>query len=231
MPPSSPPRLQRTRATPSSRLTTPSSRLTMPSSQLTTPVTTPSSSLSEVPPPHKRIRLPPAPFHQGYTPGLKPKAADYEGDVEKILLNAMHEYACLILTTDAFPDVAKQTQWAATTWRAACDDVGVHYECSVRMTRLVRLRYYGHTIEPTVDMAQITGRGCWARGFLKDAARKNFKVFKFKEGSTEEIKRYNQDLRASLLRDDAFHHKVCNYIVIKHCTDTILEPGRYYRLR
>ena len=108
-----------------------------------------------------------------------------------MLLDAMHEYACLILTVDAFPDVAKQTQWAAATWRAACDEVGVHYECSVHMTRLVRFQYYSHTIELIVDMAQITGRGCWARGFLKDAARNNFKVFKFKEGSSEEIKRYN----------------------------------------
>jgi uncharacterized protein DUF6532 len=38
-------------------------------------------------------------------------------------------------------------------------------------------------------------------------------VFKFKEGSTEEIRRYNQDLRLSLLCDDAFHHKVCNYLI------------------
>jgi hypothetical protein len=217
--------------TPSSQLTTPSSQLTTPSSRLTTPLTTPSSSLSEVPQPHKCIQLLLAPFHQGYTPGLnKPKAADYEGEVEKILLNTMHEYACLILTTDAFPDVAKQTQWAVTMWRAACNEVSVHYECTVHMTRLVRFHYYGHTIEPTADTAQITGQGCWARRFLKDTAWKNFKVFKFKEGSTEEIKHYNQDLWVSLLRDSTFHHKVCNYIIIKLCTNAILEPGRYYRL-
>ena len=46
------------------------------------------------------------------------------------------------------------------------------------------------------------------RGFLKDAARSNFKVFKFKEGSTSENKSFNQDLRRALLLDDAFHHKV-----------------------
>ena len=47
---------------------------------------------------------------------------------------------------------------------------------------------------------------------LKDAARANFKVYKFKEGSSEEIKRHNQDLRHNLLRDDVFHHKVCRVI-------------------
>lgn len=116
--------------------------------------TTPSSPRSEVgrdllPPPQTRVRLPPAPFHQGYTPGAKPKASDYDEGVEKTLLNAMHEYACLILTTDAFPTEARQTKWAETTWRAACEDVGVHYECSVRMIRLVRLQ---HLLERSIDM-------------------------------------------------------------------------------
>lgn len=92
-----------------------------------------------LPQPHKRARPPPAPFRQGYTPGPKPKAADYEDGVEKMLLNAMHEYACLILSTEAFPNEVKQTQWAKATWQAACDEVGMHYECSVRMIRLVRL--------------------------------------------------------------------------------------------
>jgi hypothetical protein len=80
-----------------------------------------------------------APFRQGHTLGAKPKASDYEDRVEKMLLNAMHEYACLVLTADAFPNEVKQAQWADATWRAACEEVGVHYECSVRMIRLVRL--------------------------------------------------------------------------------------------
>jgi hypothetical protein len=44
------------------------------------------------------------------TPGPKPKASNYEPSVEKILLDAMHEYSCLILTVDAFPDKVKQTR-------------------------------------------------------------------------------------------------------------------------
>jgi hypothetical protein len=103
-----------------------------------------------LPPPHKRTKLLPAPFRQGYTPGPKPKASDYEDGVERMLLNAMHEYACLILSTDAFPNEAKQTQWAEVTWQTACEEVGVHYECSVRMIRLVRI-YYCHSIELSVE--------------------------------------------------------------------------------
>jgi hypothetical protein len=92
----------------------------------------------------------PTPFRQGYTPGPKPKAADYQDDVEKMLLRAIHEYSCLILSTDAFPHKRKQTQWAEKTWKAACDEVGVHYVCSLHMVRLVRprrhCRHY-HTAE------------------------------------------------------------------------------------
>lgn len=126
-----------------------------PSSSRTTP-SSPRSELNQdlLPPPHKRIRLLPAPFRQGYTPGPKPKAADYDDGVEKMLLNAMHEYSCLILTADAFPNEAKQTQWAEAMWHVACKDVGVHYECSVRMIRLVSLQHYCHSVlELNVDVA------------------------------------------------------------------------------
>jgi uncharacterized protein DUF6532 len=105
--------------------------------------TIPSSPHSEVNrdslPPHTRLLL--APSRRGCIPGPRPKAADYEDGVEKMLLNAMHEYACLILTTDAFPNEVRQKEWAKATWRTACDEVGVHYECSVRMIRLVRLQH------------------------------------------------------------------------------------------
>ena len=46
-------------------------------------------------------------------------------------------------------------------------------------------------------------------------ACKNFRIFKFKEGSTKAIKQYNQELWVSLLCDNAFHHKVCTCLVIR----------------
>jgi uncharacterized protein DUF6532 len=76
---------------------------------------------------------------------MKPRAADYNDGVDKMLLNAMHKYACLILTTDAFPDDVTQAQWAEATWNAACEDIGVFYECLVHMTQLVSLQCYFHT--------------------------------------------------------------------------------------
>ena len=114
----------------------PCSRFTTPSHP--TALSSPHSKESLLPP-HTYGRLPAAPFCRGHIPGVKPKASDYQDIVEKMLLRAMHEYACLVLSTDAFPNEGRQTQWAETTWRAACEEYGEDYECSVPMIRLVRL--------------------------------------------------------------------------------------------
>ncbi|KAM6494749.1 hypothetical protein JOM56_009372 [Amanita muscaria] len=141
-------------------------------------------------PPAKRVKLTPASFRNGRVPGKSPKASDYEEGVEKMLLNAMHEFACLIFTVNAFPDDEIQIQWARTVWKNACDKADSHYELSHRMIKL------------------ITERDSWARGLLKDAARDHFKdYYKFKKGTAHETKQYNIELRATLLTDDAFHHK------------------------
>ncbi|KAF8336709.1 hypothetical protein F5887DRAFT_1078611 [Amanita rubescens] len=157
------------------------------------PIQTPERSLSRQQRGHhsKNKQLPLAPFCDGKKPGKNPKAADYEESVEKMLLNAMHEFSCLIFTTDAFPDDKVQIRWAWTVWKNACHRVNVHYELSHRMIRL------------------ITDRGSWARGMLKDAARTHFKeYYKFKKGEAEDTKTYNKELRTALLSDDAFHYKV-----------------------
>ncbi|KAM6502661.1 hypothetical protein JOM56_002638 [Amanita muscaria] len=117
-------------------------------------------------------------------------ALDYEEGIEKMLLNAMHEFACLIFTVNAFPDDEIQIQWARTVWKNVCDKADSHYELSHHMIKL------------------ITERDSWARGLLKDAARDHFKdYYKFKKGTAHETKQYNIELRATLLTDDAFHHK------------------------
>src|SRR5258708_28266654 len=95
--------------------------------------------------PVQPVRHPPTPICPGYSPGMKPKAADHNDGVDKMLLNAMHEYACLILTTNTFPNDVKQTQWAEATWNAACKDIGVYYEPLVHMSQLVSLQHNCHT--------------------------------------------------------------------------------------
>ncbi|KAM6494015.1 hypothetical protein JOM56_010376 [Amanita muscaria] len=107
-------------------------------------------------PPAKRVKLTPASFRNGRVPGKSPKASDYEEGIEKMLLNAMHEFACLIFTVNAFPDDEIQIQWAQTVWKNACNKADSHYELSHRMIKL------------------ITERDSWARGLLKDAAHDAF---------------------------------------------------------
>ena len=80
----------------------------------------------------------PAPFREGKVPGKNAKVSDYEGGVEKMLLKAMHEYACFIFTIDAFPDDETQIKWARTVWKNTCTKVDDQYELSYRMMKLVR---------------------------------------------------------------------------------------------
>ena len=67
---------------------TPLSHLTTPSLSHFTTSSSPHSRADRelLPQPHSCAQLPVAPFCQGYNSGPKPKAADYESDVEKMLL-------------------------------------------------------------------------------------------------------------------------------------------------
>ena len=133
---------------------TPLSHLTTPSSSHFTTSSSPHSRADRelLPQPHSCAQLPVAPFCQGYNPGPKPKAADYESGVEKMLLWAMHKYACLILATDAFPSEERQTEWAKMMWWEACKEYGLHYECSVPMIRMISFLHHYHSIKLNVDM-------------------------------------------------------------------------------
>ena len=133
---------------------TPLSHLTTPSlSRFTTPSLPHSRADREsLPQPHSYAQLLVAPFRQGYNPGPKLKAADYESGVKKMLLQAMHKYACLILATDAFPSEERQTEWAKMTWREACKEYGLHYECLVPMIQMISFLHHYHFIKLNVDM-------------------------------------------------------------------------------
>ena len=116
---------------------TPSQHTSQHTSRHTTPLNRSGLNRGSLAPAPKPTKPPPAPFRQDYIPGSKPKVVNYDGGVEKLLLNAMHEYACLILTADAFPNEVKQIEWAKATWQAACDSADTYYECSSHMIWLV----------------------------------------------------------------------------------------------
>ena len=52
--------------------------------------------------------------------------------------------------------------------------------------------------------------------------------FKFKKGSTDEMKKKNIELRVLLLTDDRFHHKVCDQTDL--LTLLIILAGRTWRM-
>ncbi|KAH9994603.1 hypothetical protein BJV77DRAFT_961322 [Russula vinacea] len=139
----------------------------------------------------------------------------FTGTVSPRMYTRSQTQGCRLRGIDAFPNEVKQTQWAKALWQATCEEVGEHFECSTCMVRLL---------------------GAW---LLKDAACNNFKVFKFKEGSSEEIRRYNQELRHTLLRDDAFHHKnqedVTGFgehrIIVTILQDALFEDNKSYGVK
>ena len=116
---------------------TPSQHTSWHMSWHTTPLNHSGSNRGSLAPAPKPTKPPLTPFHQDYIPGSKPKVVNYDSGVEKLLLNAMHKYACLILTADTFPNEMKQTEWAKAMWQAACDSADTYYECSSHMIQLV----------------------------------------------------------------------------------------------
>src|SRR5258708_12443397 len=100
---------------------------TMSSSQHTTPLLPRSGeNRDSLLQPVQPVRHPPTPICPGYSPGMKPKAADYNDGVDKMLLNAMHEYACLILTTNPFPDDVNQPHWTKPPWTPPFETIEVY---------------------------------------------------------------------------------------------------------
>ena len=59
-------------------------------------------------------------FAVGYVNSGKPKAADYEDDVQALLLHAMHEYKSCIVGVSPYPNSANQSKWAKICWKDAC---------------------------------------------------------------------------------------------------------------
>lgn len=92
-------------------------------------------------PPPKRKRKEPQ-FAQGYVvTSAKPKAADYEPVVKALLIRAMAEYAMLILSLTAFPDIGLQTVWASRCFKNACRAADQHYKLTERMAKLASTIY------------------------------------------------------------------------------------------
>lgn len=86
------------------------------------------------PPKEKKIPQ----FAVGYVNGGKPKAADYEGVVQALLLRAMHEYESHIVGVSHYPDSANQSKWAKICWREACRVAVEDYGMTEWMLKMIK---------------------------------------------------------------------------------------------
>ncbi|OJT05253.1 hypothetical protein TRAPUB_3960 [Trametes pubescens] len=100
--------------------------------------------------------LPPAinaPYKHGQAPTGKPKASDYDPRVDKLIINACHQYEVLISTEEPFPEAGTPVMWASRVWSDICKSAEVNYTLSDRIEKI------------------ITGRASHGRGGLRDKIR------------------------------------------------------------
>ncbi|KAJ7237107.1 hypothetical protein C8J57DRAFT_1247350 [Mycena rebaudengoi] len=146
-------------------------------------------------PPSSTKRPPPldAKFRQGFVAGGKPKAADYEDIIQALLLRAMAEYSANILSTDAFPPIGIQLDWAARCWMSTCRTAKARYILADRMAKL------------------ITKRGSQTRGRIVDGFRSVFAThYGFIRTSTSTSIKINVALAQKLKFKASFHYKDVN---------------------
>ncbi|KAJ7656062.1 hypothetical protein DFH06DRAFT_1328890 [Mycena polygramma] len=151
----------------------------------------PSPSSAQPPPPAKRKQNEPQ-FAEGYVTvkGAKPKAADYEPAVEALLIRAMAEYAMLIVTLNAFPDIGLQIIWAKTCFRHACRAANLYYSITERMIKL------------------ISKRGSHVRSKIVLACRTLFPPhYKFNRTSSKAATKANQARSERLATGASYHYK------------------------
>ncbi|KAJ6456802.1 hypothetical protein C8R47DRAFT_1227757 [Mycena vitilis] len=151
----------------------------------------PSPSSAQPPPPAKRKQKEPQ-FAEGYVTvkGAKPKAADYEPAVEALLIRAMAEYAMLIVTLNAFPDIGLQIIWAKTCFRHACRAANLYYSITERMVKL------------------IGKRGSHVRSKIVIACRTLFPPhYKFNRTFSKAATKANRDRSERLATGASYHYK------------------------
>ncbi|KAH9847642.1 hypothetical protein C2E23DRAFT_741233 [Lenzites betulinus] len=94
-----------------------------------------------------------APYKQGQVPSGKPKCADYDPRVDKLIVHACHQYEVLLSTEEPFPEPGSPVTWAFRVWSDVCKSANVNYTLSDRIEKI------------------IIGRSSHGRGGLRDKIR------------------------------------------------------------
>ncbi len=78
-----------------------------------------------------------APYKHGQVPTGKPKAADYDPRVDKLIIHACHQYEVLVSTEEPFPEAGTPVTWASRVWSDVCRRAEVNYTLSDHIEKIV----------------------------------------------------------------------------------------------
>ncbi len=164
-----------------------------------------------VQPPPASPQLREAPFRNGTPPsqGSRPNTGDWVDEVRDLLLLAIARYSVSLFTINAYPDTAKQREFACRAWDDVCasQEKPVPWALSERMITAVRTSNL--ICELTYMVIQIGKRKSNARGDISDAIRPLIaEAYKFRTAINKANEQYNASRSARLVDNAMFHYKV-----------------------
>jgi len=99
----------------------------------------------------------------------KPKADDWESEVQDVLAEAILSYETRLATLGFFPDHMQEVTWAKAAWLDGCRECGVKIHHNTELIKIVWLSFI--SLSNTNQICQLTGRGTHLCGVIKTKAR------------------------------------------------------------
>ena len=102
----------------------------------------------------------------------KPKADDWESDVQEILTKAILFYEIKLATQGLFPDHIEEVTWAKVAWLDGCRDCDLKIHHNSELIKIVKAFFLLLILSFTNQvLLQLTCRGTHLRGVIKTKAR------------------------------------------------------------
>jgi hypothetical protein len=86
----------------------------------------------------------------------KPKADDWETDVQEILAKAILSYETRLATQGLFPDHMEEVTWAKVAWLDGCHDCGLKIHHNSELIKIVSLSLYHYPI--LIEYVRVSSR-------------------------------------------------------------------------
>lgn len=172
------------------------------------PSTSPGPATSESEPARNKMLK----WRHGVAPvNSRPKAGDYDAAGYSVIISSSKEFMIRVATKDLYPELDVQLEWCASIFGEQCKKLGGEYECTDRISGLVRhnFTYLFHS-----DLyLQIRARCSNARSILLGHVRpKIASTYGFILSDKSKTIRKNKQCYGMLVEDGAFHHKVRSWL-------------------